>query len=282
MNKTKRQLKETGEAVAEQVAGRVIARTRHEAEACAKALRKGCAHALKAGLGLIWLHKLTAQDPEDNLRRGPDVSRETSGITFEEAIAEVGIPRPTAYRWMNAARNAALAAGLVGDPADLVPDLPEPEMPRWEQWELALEGVAEGMSLNRLLLGTYKARTEEHRYDELLTADEQGRTRARDLLEAVAEGKYTLAQAVKALGSQEAYDRLKAEGGEKVRRDPVYLDYDFVRKEPKGLVPAALKTLRRGFDGWAGYDETARTQTRGMWREVLKAAPAELLQDLEG
>jgi len=48
---------ELAETTGDAVAARVIERTRHEVEASAQAMRKGCGHALKAGLGLIWLHQ---------------------------------------------------------------------------------------------------------------------------------------------------------------------------------------------------------------------------------
>ena len=117
---------------------------------------------------------------------------------------------------------------------DLQTEMPTHGSPRWQKWEEALAEVANGMSLNRLLLGTTQASTDEHRVDELVSADEEGRQRATELLQAVSEGRYTLAQAVKALGSQEAYDKLRAEGGDKVRKDPVYLDFDPIAKRPVG------------------------------------------------
>jgi hypothetical protein len=236
-------------------------------------VRKGCAEALITGLHLFGLHQKTAHEP-----RGFSVSRDTRTKGFDFACQEIGIPTRTAYRWMNACGNALLRATLIMDAEDLAENLPEPESDKWAKWEKALAEVAQGMSLNRLLLGAAKESTEDSRYSELLDADEEGRERATALLQGVAEGKYNLVQAVRALGSLEAYDQLRKEGGEKVRKDPVYLGYDPVSKRPTGLIPKAFVTLSNGFPHWEEYDDDARADMKTAWIEVIKAAPRELTE----
>lgn len=241
--------------------------------AAAEALRKGCAEALITGMHLIALHT------RSNAGHG-GVRLAGESIGFESALTEIGIPRCTAYRWMNACRNAALRATLLMEEEDITQELPDHGTPRWDTWEKSLREVAAGMSLNRLLLGTAKASTEEHRYDELLSADEEGRAAATELLQGVAEGRYTLVQAVKALGSREAYEKLRSEGKEKIRKDPVYLDFDPIAKRPVGLIPKAFTTLHNGFQQWDSYDPDARAEMSRQWREVIKTAPRELTDAL--
>ncbi|MEI7911812.1 MAG: hypothetical protein WCK77_19445, partial [Verrucomicrobiota bacterium] len=65
------------------------------------ALRKGCKHALLAGMRLLVLHSQTAQSPN-----GSRVSCETRE-SFEGAINKIGLRKATAYRWMNATLAAA-------------------------------------------------------------------------------------------------------------------------------------------------------------------------------
>jgi hypothetical protein len=239
---------------------------RHYAAAAA-ALRQSCAEALLTGLHLIALHARSVST-------GGVRMAGSTGDGFTSALEQIGIPERTAYRWMTACRNALARVTLVFP--DEEPELPAHGTPAWENWEKHLRGLAEGMSLSRLMIGAAKASSEDHRYDELLSKSESGAGRSADLLAAVAEGKYTLVQAVKALGSQEAYDRLRSDGGEKIRRDPVYLDYDPVAKCPVGLIPKAFVTLHNGFRNWDDYDPDARTAMRRQFLEVIKTAPREL------
>lgn len=256
----------------------IISGAKQHFEAAAAALRTGCAEALITGLHLMALHsRSNAQGA-----RNDSLTLKASGAQgFEAACTEIGIAKATAYRWMNAAANGLKRAALVLDDVDLMDDLPDHNSPRWLSWEKGLHEVAQGMSLSRLLLGTSKASTEEHRYDELLSADEEGRQRAAELLQGVADGRYTLVQAVKALGSLEAYDKLKAEGGEKNRRDPVYLDFDPVSKKPVGLIPKAFTTLHNGFQQWDSFDPDARRGMKALWKEVIKSTPKDLLETLK-
>lgn len=258
---------------AEDLVDQAIRETQDEVAACGTALQKGCSHALRAGMRLIWLHRETAQDPH-----GYRVSRETR-VGFGEAVLKIGLRRATAYRWMNAAAHGCerLCLCEAGAVMEVLPAVGSPEL---KIWDVAMGKLAEQTTLNRLVLGFSEGGNDVHRLSELTDAVEEGRVRAVELLEAVECGRYTLAQAVRALGSQEAYDRLRAEGGEKVRRDAVYLEFDFVKKLPTGLVPKALTTLRNGFEGWADYDDRARAGVRVLWRDMLAAVPPELLREL--
>ena len=238
------------------------------------AMRKSCEHVMMTGLRLIWLHSNTVTMGGD--RTSLSVSRETLKKGFDGALQKIGIPRPTAYRWMDATYKACVRATLIFDGDDIAAEMPTPDLPRWEMWEAELKKIAQGMSLNRLMLGNSKPSTEEHRYDELLTADEEGRGRAADLLAGVAEGKFTLVQAVRALGSQEAYDRLRAEGGEKVRRDPVYLKMDGETGQIGGLFVTSLTTLRNTFTHWDDTPAPARKAARELWLDVVTSLPSDL------
>ena len=246
---------------------------KHHFEAAGAALRKGCAEALITGLHLIALHARSNAG-----HGGVRLAGETSG--FKSELAIIGIEERTAYRWMNACRAAALRSTLLMEEDDIAEEMPTHGTIRWEQWENSFRKTAEGMSLNRLLLGTTKASTEEQRYDELISADEAGRAAAADLLAGVADGRYTLVQAIKALGSREAYDKLRESGSEKLRKDPVYLDYDPIHKRPVGLIPKAFTTLHNGFQNWDSYDADARAEMRRQWLEVVKTAPRELTDAL--
>lgn len=239
------------------------------------ALRKSCEHALMAGLRLIWLHTNTNVGQGGD-KRSINVSRDSLIKGFKGALAKIGIQERTAYRWMDATYKACVRATLIFDGDDIASEMSAPGTPSWERWEAELKKIAQGMSLNRLMLGNSKPSTEEHRYDELLTADEEGRGRAADLLAGVAEGKYTLVQAVRALGSQEAYDRLRAEGGEKVRKDPVYLKMDGETGQIGGLFVTSLTTLRNTFQHWDDTPPVARKKARELWLEVVTAMPSDL------
>lgn len=236
-------------------------------EATAEAVRKSCAEALITGMHLIALHARSNAQGSRNDHLNPAVG-------FDADLERIGIPKTTAYRWMNACRNALVRCTLIFADDELA--LPTFGSPKWHIWERELVKLSAGMSLSRLMLGTMKASTEEHRFDELLTMEEDGSSRAADLLAGVADGRYTLAAAVKALGSQEAYDKLRREGAEKLRKDPVYLDYDPISKRPVGLIPKAFVTLHNGFQHWDDYDPDARADMKRQWLEVVKTAPREL------
>lgn len=241
--------------------------------AAAEALRKGCAEALITGMHLIALHARSNAG-----HGGIRLAGELSG--FNAALTEIGIPETTARRWMNAVQKAGIRTCLIMEGEKISDHLPEHGTPAWARWENEMRTLAAGMSLSRLLLGQVQDSTEEHRYEVLLSGDEDGSQHAAELLAGVAEGRYTLAQAVKALGSKEAYDKLRQEGGEKVRKDPVYLDFDPIAKRPVGLIPKAFTTLHNGFQHWENYDPDARHEMRRQWHEVVKTMPRELAETL--
>lgn len=255
----------------------LISEAKTHFQAAQVALRKGCEHALLTGLRLIALHSATSGDGHGGDRKSiSSVSRGHLKKGFEGALEEIGIPRPTAYRWMDATHKACMRATLVFEDDDITIELPEAGTPRWEQWEAELRKVAQGMSLNRLLLGGSKRGTEENRYDALVSAEEVGQAKAAELLQGVAEGRYTLVQAVRALGSIEAYEQLRAEGGEKVRKDPVYLTYDGESGAIGGLLPKALVTLQNGCKKWSSYTPTEQAALRKFWQAIREELPDEL------
>ena len=253
----------------------MIAQAGEHYAAAEAAMRQGCEHALLAGLRLIWLHADTSVGRGGD-KRSIKLSHDSLIKGFKGACQKIGIPERTAYRWMNATRAACIRATLAFEEDDFAAEMPVPGTPRWESWENEIRAIARGMSIQRLMLGTSKASTEEHRYDELISAEEEGRTRAADLLAGVAEGKYTLVQAVRALGSQETYDKLRAEGAEKVRRDPIYLAMDGQTGQLGGLFITSLTTLRNTFQHWEETPAPARKAARELWLGVVATLPSDL------
>lgn len=234
--------------------------------AAGAALRKGCAEALLTGINLIALHG------ESNAGHGGvRLAGETSG--FKAALEEIGIQERTAYRWMNACASALIRAGIISEAQEVAEKLPNPGSKEWAKWETKLQAAAEGMSLNRLLLGCSAGNSDEQRHDELITRSENGDNEAAAVLEKIANGDFTLVQAMRA-----AAGALATKGKE--RKDPVYLDFDPVSKRPIGLLPKAFVTLHNGFVNWDSYDVDARDGLRTMWKEIIKATPRELAEML--
>lgn len=241
-------------------------------EAAGAALRKGCAEALLTGLNLISLHgERAGQGHGGNRVAGVSVSRDTLEKGFNGACEEIGIKRVNAYRWMNACAAALIRAGMIEDPSEVEERLPKPGSKEWAKWESKLQTAAEGMSLNRLLLGQVQDGTEEHRFDRLITESEAGNAKAEEVLQDIASGKLTLVQAIRAASGAIATKN-------KERKDPVYLEFDAVDKKPVGLIPKAFTTLENGFTHWDSYDADAREAMKRKWVEVVKSAPKELTE----
>lgn len=258
----------------------LVASAKMHFDSASSHIRKGCAEAIITGMHLIALHNRTAGNGHGGNRKGFQVNHVTDlKKGFAGACVEIGIPECTARRWMNAATNAALRCGLIHEAEQICEEIPEYGMPRWEHWEVEFRKLADGMSLSRLMVGQEKSSTEDQRYEELLTASEEGRERAVQLLRDVAEGKYTLVQAARALGSLEAYDKLRAEGGEKVRTDPVYIAIDDKGKVG-GLVMKSLTTILNAtkiYEGkWDDIPPQAKTAIRIAWLEVQSKLPEEI------
>lgn len=238
-----------------------------EANAATEALRKSCAHALVCGLSLAWLHQNSA-DPTGghaNLMQGTTTvvtTGETEG--FKYALETTGVARPTAYRWINAAANALARESLD------IHDMPEPGTDAWDAWTKTLRSVGEGMSLRRLTLGMVKLGTEEARLDELIDRSENDDEAATAALDAVAEGKFTLVQAMRAAAGAAAT-------AGKERRDPVYLALDGRTGQLRGLLPKALITVNNAFSRWQDLDEPARRAVRSAWVELVSHLPQELI-----
>lgn len=236
------------------------AREAREAEA---ALRQSCGHALVCGLSLLWLHNETAHAPHAGLLRGNEgQSLEKDG--WIATLETLDIPKTTAYRWTNAAAGAIQR--LEADPSDL----PEPGTDAWEALAASLRDVGQGMSLRRLQLGMVKDGTEEARLDELIDRAEAEDPHAAAALEAVAEGKLSLVQAMRA-----ASGAASTKG--KHRRDPVYLDIDGRTGEIRGLLPKCVITLNNAFVRWHDLPEPARKKFRRAWAELASNLPDELV-----
>ena len=243
----------------------VLRQAATEATAATEALRKSCAHALVCGLSLAWLHQASAADKADNLKQGTtSVVAPGEAEGFKYALETTGVSKPTAYRWINAAANALARESLD------IHDMPEPGSDEWEKWTATLRAAGEGMSLRRLMLGMVKLGTEEARLDELIDRSEQDDHAATAALEAVAEGKFTLVQAMRAAAGAAAT-------AGKERRDPVYLALDGRTGQLRGLLPKALITVNNAFSRWQDLDEPARRAVRSAWIELVSHLPQELI-----
>lgn len=239
----------------------LAAREARDAEA---SIRKGCGHALVCGLNLLWVHRDIVNDSQANLLRGNDAGEIEGGEGFLVHLQSVALPKPTAYRWINAA--AAALQRVDADPEDL----PEPGTDEWESLCEQLRAVGLGMSIRRLQLGMVKDGTEEARLDELIDRAEQDDQHAIAALDAVAEGKATLVQAMRA-----AAGAASTKG--KHRRDPVYLDIDGRSGALRGLLPKCIITLNNAFHKWPDLPEPARRKFRQAWAELAVNIPDELV-----
>ena len=244
---------------------RMICEATEHFNAAEAAVRKGCQHALLAGLRLIWLHKHTA-NPVGSNQHNQGVSRETG---FDGALKRIGINRPTAYRWMGATAMACERCTLIFDGLAIHDELPEPDSVSWGHWEKTLKEVAAGMSLRRLVLGSGSKNSDETRQELLIHRAEAPDLSADEVLAAIACGEMTLVQAMRA-----AAGALATKGKE--RHDPIYLDFDVETKRPVGLIPRAFVTLRNGFAGWETYTPAARSSLRAEWEETRLLMPDEL------
>jgi hypothetical protein len=170
---------------------------------------------------------------------------------------------------MNAAGNVlARFQGTMDQPS--ATRIPEwiPASPEWKAADKILVDASNGMSLRRLIVGS-SARGDESRQDELITGAEAGDPHAIEMLEAVAAGRLTLVQAIRAAAGAAA-----TKGKE--RHDPVYLDIDGVTGQPTGLFPKCLVTLSNTFARWDTLDETARLEVRKSWKALVAALPKDL------
>lgn len=215
--------------------------------------------ALHAGVRLLYLYRQTGE-------------QDTAG-GFRAALLAISstVPRSSAYRWINAAcvvlaRHQGIMDEKGGyDPQELT--LPEPESPEWEEMDAVLTEHSKGVSLRRLMLGSTE-KSEENRFDELISREEAGDKNATEILEQVSDGKLTLVQAVRALGGKVTK--------EKHRTDPVYLDIDGRTGQPTGLFPKCLVTIANTFSRWDHLDEAARREVKATWKEVVSKLPKEL------
>ena len=218
-------------------------------------LRSSCGHALQAGAALVWIHERIADSANG--------SRAGSSGGFSYAIEKTGIPRRTAYNWMNAFGSCMARLGLN------LESLPDPDTKAWTAMMVELGAIAAGTSLRRLMLGAAKAGTEEARLDELISRAESGDQAADEAMERVASGEWTLVQAIRAASGQAA-----TKGSN--RRDPVYLAIDGRNGALRGLLPKATITLANAFTRWDDLDEPARRAFRASWLELVSRLPDEL------
>lgn len=243
-------------------AGVAIAAAALHAGEAARHLSSACQHALLAGARLLWLHGQTeAQGARNDLLRNNFVSRETK-LGFADALEKIGLSRPTAYRWLNAAAHALRASGFDPDA------LPEQGTEDWLGMEEALREAGAGTTLRRLQMGFAAAGSDPHRAEDLILRAEAGDELADEFIGKVDAGEMTWVQAIRAGAGAEA-----ARG--KGRKDPVYLDIDPATGKALGLFPRALVTLKNAFSRWDELDAPTRKQARLLWLETVAGLPAD-------
>ncbi len=224
-----------------------------------EAMRKGCEHALKAGMRLIVLHSGTNAQGSRN-----DLVTHDMKLGFESALKKIGIQKRTAYRWMNATQAYAMQyLGIVAE------DFPNPDEPEWQEMELAIQDQASKMSLRRLVIGCNTTNSEDQRQEMLIAMAEDGHEIADDVLDQIANGKMTLVQAIRAAAGAIATR-------EKARKDPQYLTMDGRTGEIGGLYVKSLTTLTNAFEKWEDLPVPARSKARNLWLSLIAVLPGEL------
>ena len=240
---------------------RMIQEAVHHVHIAEEAMRKGCEHALKAGMRLIVLHSQTVSMGGD--RKTISVTHDTL-IGFEGALKKIGIQKRTAYRWMNATQAYAMQyLGIVAE------DFPNPDEPEWQELELAIQDQASKMSLRRLVIGCNTTNSEDQRQEALIAMAEDGHEIADDVLDQIANGKMTLVQAMRAAAGAIATR-------EKARKDPQYLTMDGRTGEIGGLYVKSLTTLTNAFQQWDDLPVPARAKARNLWLSLIALLPGEL------
>ncbi len=248
---------------------RMIEAAREQVEQAEAAMRKTCAHALLAALPLMWLHRQSENQGRRNDLTSSHVGQSRKG--FRDALAEIGLSKTTAYRWMGAATEALVRAGMVDDGMEVLNNLPDPEeeRARWNLWAESLRETAQTTSLRRLTLGAMEPASDDYRADELARLAEDGSEAADLALERVSEGRLTLARALAGVLGAEA-TRGKA------RTAPFYLGLDGETGELTGLYPKAVTTLKNTFLAWDEASEPARRRAREAWQALVELLPPDL------
>lgn len=231
--------------------------------------RKNCHEAVLAGMHLAHIKD------QFGLQNGGDRRSLTTSIQvrqgFSSVVEEAGIPRKSAYRWLNKARELATALGILSEDPEEPEPFPAPGTAEWNHIAAAAEQWSQHTSMDRLQVGGTAEDPDEQRLEHLMSAAESGDAEALMWIDRWRSGQITLARAVCAYGGAQS-----TKGKE--RKDPVYLEFDLIDKKPMGLIPKAFTTLCNGFKHWDSYDEDARDQVRGLWREVIKTAPSPLME----
>ena len=212
-------------------------------------LTSACANALKAGAYLNHI-------------------RTTNNIPMTDALSRIGLSRATAYRWMDAHNTACKILELQATPSVLDAD--------FAGHLAALDDIAKGMSLSRLALGAPAPSSDIARLDILQTGAETAETEQEEELykqavENVESGKWTLIQAMRAVGGKAAQD-IAIER----RKDPVYIEIDEESKKPVGILPKAITSLKTGLQNWNVFDGEAKRVFAQLFKEVLSDLPEEL------
>lgn len=212
-------------------------------------LTSACANALKAGALLNHI-------------------RAAGNIPVSDAIDRIDLNRSTAYRWMDAHTTACKILQLQAVPNALDNDFPAHLD--------ALDEIAQGMSLSRLALGAPAPSSDVARLDILQTGAETAETEQEEELykqavENVESGKWTLIQAMRAVGGKAAMDVAIER-----RKDPVYIAIDEESKKPVGILPKALTSLKTGLQNWNVFDGESKRVFSQLLKDVLSELPPEL------
>jgi len=217
-------------------------------------LKSACLHALYAGCSLIYLRDLDL-------------------TTFRKAIDSVLLNERTARRWVNATYNA-LAYLEIRDFENV-----EFGSARWNEILAQLEKVAEEFTLSRLQLGAPAAKGDLMRM-EIITRQAETSESEQNIysqaLEKVEQGDWTLVQAVRAIGAQEAAEKISEAKKAAAKQAELLIDVDSSTGEVVGAIPTALKRLQLIFEKWEVLDATSRELARQQWKNLLLSKPADL------
>lgn len=273
MNKTKT----TAIAVTNDMISDAVASLQACVQLTETALQNACANALEAGLHLLWLKQnLNGDDGENRVPRGTRLSNGKfgdKGTGFKAVLEEVGLPRRTAYRWMDATRTALYRTdnGAYLSHPGTAP-LPAPRTEEREEIEAAMRALAKGMSLSRLQLGA--GETGDVMRMEVITTkletaeDDAERTLYEEAMDNVEMGKWSLSDAMRALGSKES-----AELAKERRSNVVYCDIDARSGNLTGLLPKALASLANGLRHWPDMPTPAKAKFREEWKTLVSQLP---------
>ncbi|MEG0025184.1 MAG: hypothetical protein RR250_02820 [Akkermansia sp.] len=193
-----------------------------------------------------------------------------SGMQISAVISmlDLGVSSRTLYRWCVAYNNSLKIINV-----DYIPSFNGEE---WDAHMTELDGVAQGMSLSRLQLGAPAEKSDIARLDTLqlgveTAENEEEEAIYNNALEQVESGKWTLIEALRAVGSQTS----KSFATEK-RKSPVYIEIDEETEKPTGILVKTISSLKTGFKNWQNFDSESKRAFAYLWKELVEEIPADL------